>query len=426
MSPLPNSSGVSSGAAGASDRQRQASGNEAGTVAYRTSSVNLTKDAYRCFRKKRYREAILLCEKVTAAVPHEPYPYFLLALCHLYSDRFESADLALNRIQRIDPDYPPLLQLRAFLQLKAAPDRDSALRAYLDCLERQPRDKMLISGRKMLGAAPSFQLFQKKIRLTDCVAVPAPPRRMATAAVKKNVSVRNPVFPRRARSGIAARRVFVVLALLVAGVALSYLAWPRLAELARSRPTAFPDFREIDSVTISGTEYDLIKKINRDRSREFYYSVTDLTADFTRARELIQKGEYNRAVLSLNRIRNSNASFMVKEKANFLVDFVRNIEDRAYEKPSFLSVAEKRYLYHGYALTWKGRVANLRRTGSSDVFSLLADYRERDVFSGIADVYSDLGVAIENGDMIEVDALVLDVESQGRPYLTARAMRRLR
>jgi hypothetical protein len=394
-------------------------------VTYKSSSANLVRDAYHCFRKKRFNETVLLCEKLAAAFPREPYPLFLMALANLYTNGFDSADRAIEKILRIDPEYIPMIQLRAFLGLKSAPNLDSALKIYLDYLSRYPWDQRLIKARKMLGYTPNFPSLQKKARLTDLVEVPGPPRHM----LKNNAKPKRPALSRPRRNpfrglGFMPKAVFIMVFLLLFGLG-AYLHFSEIMEYAHKIPVAGKDFSAVDRVNISPSEYDLISRINRDRTREFYVSVSEMAVDFERAKQLIKQEQYNPAVLLLNRIRNSNASFMVKEKASFLIDFIRNTDNREYDRPRYADVAGRRYLYHGYAVAWKGKVANMKRVNDAVSFTLLVDYRDTDVFSGTAEVYAPEKGAIENGSLVVVSGMVMDVAGLDRPYISARAVRRI-
>jgi hypothetical protein len=127
--------------------------------------------------------------------------------------------------------------------------------------------------------------------------------------------------------------------------------------------------------------------MNRARTRVFYSSTENLLSDFNGARHLIKKGEYNRAVIILNRISESNASLAVREKAGFLISFIMNIDERDYEYLPFSELNRNAWLYRGYAIRWKGRVTNLNIRQNSQSFTMLVDYRDNDVFSGTASVF---------------------------------------
>jgi len=398
--------------------------NEAETVTYQTSSANLVRDAYHCFTKKRYNETVLLCEKIAALSPREPYPLFLMAVAHLYSSSFDAAERALEKVQRIDPEYIPMIQLRAFLGLKASPNLDGALKIYLDYLTRYPWDKRLIRGRKMLGYAANFPSLQKKARLADLVDIPPPPRHL----LRKNAKQARPGLKTRRRRilpgvGSLPKSLFIAAFLVLFGAG-AYLHFSEIMEFTRNINVGGKDFSAVDGVSITPSGYDLISRINRDKTREFYVSVGEMTDDFERAKKLIKLERYNEAALILNKIRNSNASFTVKEKAGFLVDFIRDADDRKFEASPYGAVSVKRYLYHGYAVSWKGRVANMKKLNDAVSFALLVDYRAPETFSGIAEVYSPEKGAIENGSFVEVDGLLLDVSGLDRPYISARAVRR--
>jgi len=217
----------------------------------------------------------------------------------------------------------------------------------------------------------------------------------------------------------------------VIAAAAALLIWQRQAVLQLFRmdvrAPAVADSRDVDIVTIEMDRHDLINKVQREKTRVFYYSNEEIFTDFNEARRRIKGGSFNEALVLLNRILSSNANFSVKEKAEYLRRFVMNRDDREYSAVSFAEASRDPYLYTGVLVRWRGRVANLTRKDGRMSFHLLAGYRGRDTFSGIAEVYSERDFAsIQNGNLIELGALLRStIGSENRVYLVAREIKRL-
>jgi len=286
---------------------------------------------------------------------------------------------------------------------------------------RNPADPFLQRGRKLIGQTSDFRSFQKNARLGDFVNVPKPPRKLKKAAhspVLKPVSVR--IGRKRGRKVFAAAAVAVVLFLAVAAV----FYFSRIHDSGRDRAKT-GSLSRIDMISISSGDYDLVKTINREKV-QFYYSGKDLSDDFDRAKRLIKSEKYNDGVMILNRISSSNASFMVKEKCDFLIRFVTDLEDRTYESVPYNRISSSPYLYRGFALKIRGRIANLKLKNGRSMFSLLVDYVDKEAVSGTIDVYADRSAAVANGDLVDIEGVVTGIIGNTKSiYVVAKGIRKI-
>ena len=175
----------------------------------------------------------------------------------------------------------------------------------------------------------------------------------------------------------------------------------------KSRET-FKGDSAVDRVILGGSGYDLIRKVNIKSTKEFYYSADELVNDFNEARRLIKRRKYNQSLLLLNRIHNSNASFAAREKADFLIRYVLDVDDRDYEFVPVKDVNAFPYRYRGVALEWNGVVANLRNRKEGASFTLLVDFRNGH-FNGVGDIYLPERLEkIDNGDHVTVRGIFMD------------------
>ena len=407
-----------------------------------TSSIQFISDAYRLFKKERYREAALILEKIVSSSIDDPYPFFLLAVSYLHTSNFDKAEYQLKNIEKIDPHYIPMIQLRIFLQVKSAVSQDDVLRRYLDLLEKYPEDGYLQKGRTMLSYTDNFSDYQKKIKLTDLVLIPTPPTELLKLSAKmkkqskEELKKSRKIAPKASKRGNLSlnfswmRKVPKALIVLLPFVLLSwgaYLYFPVFLNMVQRQKTdRRVNYSRVDMVNIRGSDFDIIKKINKNKTEEFYYSSQEMTDDFYDAKRKIKNSEYNEALIKLNRINNSNASYMVKEKTNFLIEFIRDVDYRNFESIDIRTIMKKPYLYRGYAVALSGKVANKRELKESITFALLVDYRETDIFSGIVEVFSPTRDGIDNGLMVNVQGILMNpVGVEKKLYITAQKVERM-
>jgi hypothetical protein len=380
------------------------------------SNFVLIKEAYKSFRKKRYRDSILLLEGVIESGVRDPYPYVLFALSLLLTNQFSRADSVLKRLRMIDPEYRPYIHLELFLFLKSAATLEGVLSRYVNVLNRFPDDRYVTKMLKHLRNVRDFSDFQRKARLQDFVYLPRPRKSDLTARSEDTVT-----------RGKASARLIIILigALSVIVLVLLILYTNRRTlymHLTGDRRADTKRVRDIDRITIGPSRYDLFTKINRKKTDIFYFSNESIEKDFSDAKHLIKGEEYNNALLLLNKLNNSNVNLMVKERVEFLIRFILDVDERQFEPIPFDKVVKTPFLYKGFAIRWTGKVVNLRRKDDKFFFNLLVGYRDADIFSGITDVYSEEHLTkIENGDVVEIKAILINIiGSERRLYLVAK------
>jgi hypothetical protein len=384
----------------------------------------LVKEAFRSFKKKRYRDTAIILEKAVSSGVKEPYAFFLLALSYLFTDRLHRVDETLRRVRIADPNFLPGVQMDLFLGLKSAEDAGVALSRYMDGLQRFPKDRLIQRAVRALQGASDFGSFQRRARLQDFVYIPRP-------GAEARSRTFTPVI--RPRSAGPSRR-WVLLAVLVPAAILCivYFFLPEirsgLARLAVRKEVRRVDFSKIDMISLDGGRYDLIDRIGRERTAVFYYSNEEVLGDFQKARSLLKGEKQHEALVLINRLLNSNANFTVKERAMFLREFLMALEERQESPITFTDAAGSPYLYKGAVVRWRGRVANLKRKDGKMLFHLLVDYSEKNRFAGVAEVYSGKDYAgVSNGSDVETRAVFNStLGSDDRIYLVAEDVKIVR
>jgi tetratricopeptide (TPR) repeat protein len=390
-------------------------------------NYRLIRRAYSCLNKKKFQEAIAILEGVLSSGAGGVYVLLLLSVAYLYTDQFGKLARFITKMKEKNPGYLPLIQLEAFLKIKSVARHEDALNLYLDLTAKYPGDPHIRRGMELLDDARDFPSFQKNALLQDFVHILRPPRELKKIAKKTaytdTLSQRGQTSYRHARYfpgpyfiviGIAA---FLVLAIAAAW----YVIDPDFYRTALMRLGRNKDFSAIDMISVSGLDYDIIKNMKRDRVPVYYQSARRMTEDFNRARRLIKSEKYNEALLLLNGLYHSNINFVVKEKVDFLIKFVIGLEDREFADVPYRTVIQKRYLYRGYAVRWKGTAGKVRERGESMSFVLNVDAGDGKG-QGAADVFSDRAVqGLKQGSSVRVEGIIADFIGKDKTaYITAK------
>jgi len=381
------------------------------------AKFKILKTAYALLKKGEVKSAISLLEQVvTSFGQEEPYPYFLLAVAYLYNDKFDFANTIINRLRKNNPDYLPLVQLQGFMNFKSATVSGSALNTYLSLYEKYPNDKTIKKTLELIRRSKNFNKFQKVARLNDFVKIPSPPSHLKK--IHENIKKTNNAV-RKNKSSFPIKNILIVSVFAIAIFFVSFYFIKRyLNQMDQSASQKV--FKDLNYVNLESSNSNLLNRINKKEYPEFYLSSKIVNYDFHRAKRLIKTKKYNEALKILNKLYNSNVNFAVKEKINFLIKFVMDLDDRVFQKIPYKKIMEKPYLYHGSAITFKGKIANIRNKTKSKSFNLLVNYKQDGTFSGILDVYLATKEKIKNGDTLKVEGLFIYTGSKDKSYLSAK------
>ena len=378
------------------------------------------KEAFKAFKKGNYSNAAIILEKASGAGIGDAYAVFLLALSYLYSGEFAKSEISLNRLEKIDPVYPPFIQLRAFLALKSSASSDEAVSSYISALERISSDKTLKKSLGKIEKTRDFYKLQKNAKIADFVDIPSPGRE-SSRFIDGRIPLRNGAYKIETKSsGLRIRIISLFIFSLICAAALFYYSDQviQFFKYAKISGNSISGSDEIDMIQLSGSGYGLVNKVNKEASPEFYISGDQVRNDFNRARSLIKKGEMNRAILILNRIMNSNSSFIVKEKTEFLIRFIIESDEREYEKIKYDDIILKPYLYRGASVIISGQAANVRDTSKGTGLSILVEFDGKN-FKGAIDAFCKNQVKVKDGDAIEAAGIFYpEIGKNKRPFVS--------
>ena len=376
----------------------------------------LSKEAVNLFKRNRFREASVLFEKANLVSP-SLFNSVLHASSCILSDNFVIAEGVISVIKKKYPDSPCGLQLENYLFLKGTASIESLILRLTESLEKFPDDG---KTRKILRKAEKASVFiklQKSVSIFDMVDIPSRPARTASP-----VSVYAARTPRR-RRGLGSMRVLVISVVSLAAAAGIILNFSAIGNFIAERVIGFSfmgENQKIDEADISGMMYPLTDRIVRDKPLIFYTSDSEVRAEYDTARINIKKGEYNKALYSLNRIVNSNSNIRVKDKASYLIKYISGIEDKPSSGISYTEIMKSPDLYAGFTVRWKGKAGNVRIKKAKTTFSLLIDYSGKGDYSGNAEVFLPFETKIENGGMVEIKGTFVNAIGRERiPYVKA-------
>ncbi|TAL30724.1 MAG: hypothetical protein EPN93_19155 [Spirochaetes bacterium] len=374
----------------------------------------LVNDAYRLIRKKRYRDAVPVLEKVTSSRPSEPYFYFLLACAYLHSGELARVELLVKRARSLRQDYLPALRLEAFLLLKSSADAGPVISRYLDIAQRYPNDRIVKRAMEALRGENDFPALQRSARFAHYVDIPSPPKNGSRKVTRPHHRI-------RARL----RLILLITGAIMTAALLAILVYHYRVEIrelvaARLKDKTAASVPDYDRMVPDRTWGELVEK---GKKTEYVYSnAEELARDFNAARRFMKDERYNDALQKLNRLLNANSSPVVKEKAEFLRSFILAQDERVPERLSFAEVAAKPLLYHGCMVTWNGVVADLKRKDEKMIFSMLM--QKAPPANGIVDVYSpENAITVRDGDAVEVTGLFMSAAQETRLYVEARSVK---
>lgn len=363
----------------------------------------ITKEAYKAFKKGSYVVVIQLLEK-NITISNNPYDYFLLILSYLFTDKLMQAEAALRKALRQYPAYLPLLEIQAFLMLKSAKSKDEACTGYIDILKISPGNKQITKIIAKIQESADFEQFQKKAKLRDFIKVKAP-RTIKTVSFR----ARRPTIHYKTVALIVIIIAFPITGIIFFPSPLAKLIQEKI-ELLFFHP-ALQTGEDLSQISLDGMHYDIIDKIQKVRTPEFYASNEACIQDFNQAKWLIKEGKENDAMILLNKIDASNANFRVKERVAFLKDFIHRNRERTVAKFSYRDVIQKPYLYKGINVKWQGKVANYKKKDGIS-FQLLINYSENR-FDGVVEVFAPFNVqALDNGAIVTVEGIITNIVGQ--------------
>jgi tetratricopeptide (TPR) repeat protein len=313
--------------------------------------------------------------------------YYLLGASCLFTGDTGGAQTYMRRARQIKPHDSRSINALAAVHVRKGEIHD-AVELYLEVLDDEPRNRV---AKKALN-------FLRKHGDPDTLA-----ESLDSGSLRR-------IYPLPPSPFIAPAIACVIVAALLVGV---FLGIPQSREIFDRKPS--PARPDVAAVVIEN-EANLT-----ELGGQYRYILTkkQVLESFNQAKAYFQAFRDNRARVELNRILNSNASSVIKQKARILDDYVvspsfENLKD----VPSYAEVRADPFLYQDCAIDWKGRITNLSTTPNGITFDFLVGYDQQKVLEGIVPVsmgfaavldpsfpYEILGAVKSDGKNISLSAL---------------------
>lgn len=125
-------------------------------------------------------------------------------------------------------------------------------------------------------------------------------------------------------------------------------------------------------------EKDKNSNNNQLKNVIYYNSEKEIEKDFQLLKKYIVKKKFNASLMIINKIKNSNAKLLTKQKAELFKEFlVEPSFDDEFYNPSFNEIIQTPFLYKGIFVKWKGIVNKIDKKNKS--FEALV-YEKSDIF----------------------------------------------
>ena len=323
--------------------------------------------ASRLLRAKRFAEVISLLEPQVFLYRENFSFYYVLGVACLYAGDFGGAYSYLQRAQQLNHGHPGVLQGLAAVHLRRR-EAPEALRYWLKVLDEDPRNHPARRG---------LELVRRTTDPGDFVAMAESGR---LRRFYPSLGFRFPLWT-------------VPVAVVIIVAAVTILSWPTIR--ARLSPGDVPvrsgsEFAELDEAGDELTDF----------AGEYRYVMNDdeIERTFQRAGAYFNDFRDNLAQREVNRLLQSNASALVKERARLLSAY--------FEPPTFVTfrdnftyrdVSAEPWLYDGCYVKWSGQTSNVRITDDEITFTLLVGYEDQRVLEGTVAVRLTFAADVRSG-----------------------------
>ncbi len=321
--------------------------------------------------------------------------YYLLGMSCLYTGDYSGAYSYLRRALDIEENVNAMLGLGAALLRRR--QTDQALRTYLDIIDIDNRNRR---ARRALQWLRGLDSPEEALEWFESNRV----RRILPGI------------------GLFVPRWISVPVLGVAIAGLIFLLVPLVQPVVHDL-FAPADREGSQFVTPADSEESLITPPNEER-----FQLTPREAE----RLLNRVGDYfndrrdNMVRRELNRIRLSNASALIRERAEMIrsyltePDFTTLSDNFTYDE-----VSDDPALHAGVYVRWRGRIANLEVGESAITFDLLVGYHERRVLEGTVPARVQFAVLLDNDQPVEVIGRINQRDGGAEFSLEITSIRRL-
>ena len=335
------------------------------------------KKAYALFQKKRFAQVISLLEPQVFLFRENTRFYYMLGVSCLYADDTGGAYSYLKRAHQLDSDDIRVMHALAAVHLKRREPEDS-LRLWLSILDREPKNRIAQRGLDLIKRNIEPGMLVEAIEVGRVKALyPKPPFRI----------------PRWVLPAAAALFVIVPAILFVAPIVEKRIHPPASERTGASVLKIDPSDKNL--VEYSG-------------SFRFMLTPAQIAAAFVQIEKSFNTYHDNLAMMEANRILQSNASAVLKQKASLIRSYLRKPDFVTFaDNFTYQQVTETPDLYAGCYVKWKGKVSNLHVGATAITFEFLVGYQDEKVLEGTVPVTMNFAADIRDAQSLEIIAKVI-------------------
>ena len=329
------------------------------------------KKAEKYFREGNYSRVIRILEPDVFNYRDNDRYYYLLGISSLFTEDYSGANSYIRRSLQINPVSSNTLLALAVIQLKRNNSKES-IRLWLEVLDKHPDNKYAKRGLNLLkNSGVPDSLPEQFIKRNIKNLVPG----KISALFYKTVKA---VFFTAAAAALAAVLYFSAL---------------KITDYYNSKNSLIPDValnRNAELISESGDfELELTEK--------------EILKTFDRAREHFVENRDNNAQIEINRLLFSNASEIVKDKAELLQSYLKKPDFRYFKNIiDFREVSEKPFLFNNCYVKWKGKITNITVNDNDLDFDFLVGYEDGRLLEGIIRVNVDFPILLEEDFSYEI------------------------
>ena len=331
------------------------------------------KKGYKLLRSGRYGNVISLLEpKVPLFLENYNFYYFLGAACYLTGD-MGGAETYLKRAVQVNrkAEDPRLFLAGVFLKKK---DTTEAVRIWLGLLDLNPSNRKAKKGLNKIRRIEDQDILNAFLDSGNFSAF----------------------LPRTKKIVPSWIYLAFILIILISAISLTSSLWtPFFVDLNKpSRANLEKLYKQIDSSHLQ--DDSPVKTL-------FTLSENEIKESLKKAQDLFDDYRDNEARIEINRLKKSNASEEVKQKALMLEGFLKDPDITTitgnYTYRDVLTTPE---LYESCLILWKGRLTNLIYNEEKIKFDFLVGYETSQVLEGIVKVSVDFPVNLDPSYPLEL------------------------
>ncbi|MEX2444554.1 MAG: tetratricopeptide repeat protein [Alkalispirochaeta sp.] len=351
--------------------------------------------ARRLYRRRNFTQVINFLEPQVFMYRDSYDYYYLLGMSCLYTGDYSGAYSYLRRALDIDDNVNAMLGLGAVLLRQR--QTDQALRTYLDIIDLDNHNRR---ARRALQWLRGLDSPEEALKWFE------------SNRVRRILPPIGLFLPRWVTVPVAGTAI----------VGLVLLVRPQI-ETALGDLFAPPD-REGSEFIVPGDFADSL--VSAPDEERFQFTQQEAERLLRRVGDYFNDRRDNLVRRELNRIRLSNASPAIRERAEMLRSYLTEPDFTSLaDSFSYDQVSDDPALYADVYVRWRGRVANLNVGTEEITFDFLAGYHERRVLEGIVPARVQFAVLLENDQPVELIGRVVPKQEGDDFSLQVTSIRRL-